>query len=110
MPDNDDSYPTKPVEEGETTVLNIEDIGSKGDGIARVDGFIVFVPDTEVSETVKAEITSVGRKFAFAEVQERGVEPEGEKQEVKEEPKEPEEESSDLETEEIDSEDIEEEL
>jgi len=58
----------KPVEEGKTYEVEIEDLGSKGDGIARKDGFVIFVPDTEVGETVKIEITSVGRKFAFGEV------------------------------------------
>ncbi|MDY6774440.1 MAG: TRAM domain-containing protein, partial [Candidatus Nanohaloarchaea archaeon] len=61
----------KPVEEGETYEMEIEDLGSKGDGIARVDNFVVFVPDTEVGEKVEAEINSVGSKFAFGEVVER---------------------------------------
>lgn len=69
MPDKED-YESfeKPVEEGKTYEVEIEDLGSKGDGIARKDGFVIFVPDTEVGETVEIEITSVGRKFAFGEV------------------------------------------
>ncbi len=69
MPDEED-YESfeKPVEEGKTYEVEIEDLGSKGDGIARKDGFVIFVPDTEVGETVEIEITSVGRKFAFGEV------------------------------------------
>ncbi len=58
----------KPVEEGETVEVEIEDLGSKGDGIARVEGFVVFVPGGEVGESYDVEITSVGRKFAFAEI------------------------------------------
>ncbi len=58
----------KPVAEGETVELEIEDLGSKGDGIARVEGFVVFVPGGEVGETYDVEITSVGRKFAFGEI------------------------------------------
>ncbi|MDY6770049.1 MAG: TRAM domain-containing protein [Candidatus Nanohaloarchaea archaeon] len=61
----------KPVAEGETYEVEIEDLGSKGDGIARVDNFVVFVPDTEVGERVEIEIDSVGRKFAFGEVVDR---------------------------------------
>lgn len=72
----DDSGYDKPVEEGKTYTVTVEDLGSKGDGIARVEGFVVFVPETEVGETVKVEINSVGRKFAFGEVVERDVEPE----------------------------------
>jgi len=73
--DEDDAGFDKPVEEGKTYKFNIEDLGSKGDGIARKEGFVVFIPDTKVGENVKAEVNSVGRRFAFAEVVERGVEP-----------------------------------
>ncbi len=58
----------RPVEEGETYEVEIEDLGSKGDGIAKIEDFVVFVPNTEVGETVEVEITSVGRRFAFGEV------------------------------------------
>lgn len=58
----------KPVSEGETVEVDIEDLGSKGDGIARVEGFVVFVPGGEVGESYDVEVTSVGRKFAFAEI------------------------------------------
>ncbi|MFB6180840.1 MAG: TRAM domain-containing protein [Candidatus Nanohalobium sp.] len=64
----DDEEYDKPVSEGETVELEIEDLGSKGDGIARVEGFVVFVPGGEVDETYEVEITSVGRKFAFGEI------------------------------------------
>ncbi|MFB6158743.1 MAG: TRAM domain-containing protein [Candidatus Nanohalobium sp.] len=58
----------KPVSEGEIVELEIEDLGSKGDGIARVEGFVVFVPGGEVDESYDVEITSVGNKFAFGEI------------------------------------------
>lgn len=58
----------KPVSEGDTVELEIDDLGSKGDGIARVEGFVVFVPGGEVGESYDVEITSVGRKFAFGEI------------------------------------------
>lgn len=60
----------KPVSEGETVEVDIEDLGSKGDGIARKEGFVIFVPGGEVGETYDVEITSVGRKFAFGEIAE----------------------------------------
>lgn len=60
----------KPVSEGETVELEIEDLGSKGDGIARKEGFVIFVPGGEVGESYDVEITSVGRKFAFGEITE----------------------------------------
>lgn len=81
MADRDQIDYGQPVDEGDELVVEIEDIGSKGDGIARVDGFIVFVPDTEVGETVKVEIDTIGRKFAFATVLDRDVEQEVERDE-----------------------------
>lgn len=60
----------KPVSEGDIVEVDIEDLGSKGDGIARKEGFVIFVPGGEVGETYDVEVTSVGRKFAFAEIDE----------------------------------------
>ena len=58
-----------PVAEGDIREFEIEDIGDKGDGIARVGpGYIVFVPDTDVGDRVTVEITRVRENFAFAEV------------------------------------------
>jgi len=66
----DDQDYDKPVSEGDVVELEIEDLGSKGDGIARVEGFVVFVPGGEVDQEYEVEITSVGRKFAFGEITE----------------------------------------
>jgi len=64
----DDEDYDKPVSEGDMVELEIQDLGSKGDGIARVEGFVVFVPGGEVDQEYEVEITSVGRKFAFGEI------------------------------------------
>jgi len=61
--------PQPPVEEGEIRYVEIEDIGKQGDGIARVErGYVIIVPDTEVGERVKVEITEVKSNFAVGEV------------------------------------------
>ncbi|WP_456373983.1 TRAM domain-containing protein [Methanocaldococcus sp.] len=56
-----------PVKKGETYTVTIEDMGKGGDGIARVDGFVVFIPKTQKGDTVTIKVTSVKSKFAFAE-------------------------------------------
>ncbi|MBP2030119.1 putative RNA-binding protein with TRAM domain [Methanohalophilus levihalophilus] len=61
--------PTAPVEAGETYDVVIEDIAKKGDGIARIEGFVIFVPGTEVGDELTVKVTKVMRKFAFAEVE-----------------------------------------
>lgn len=57
-----------PVKTGEEIEVKIEAVGEKGDGIAKVKGFVIFVPNTKQGDTVKVRITKVLRKVAFAEV------------------------------------------
>lgn len=57
-----------PVEVGEIREVRIEAMGSEGDGIAKVDGFVVFVPGAKVDDVVTIRITKVLRKYGFAEV------------------------------------------
>ncbi|ADI75001.1 deoxyribonuclease/rho motif-related TRAM [Methanohalobium evestigatum Z-7303] len=64
---NNETESTAPVEAGEEYEVTIEDIAREGDGIARVEGFVIFVPDTQVGDTENIKITKVLRKFAFAE-------------------------------------------
>ena len=59
---------TAPVTAGDELEVTVEDVGSKGDGIAKVEGFTVFVPDTEEGETVTVRIEDVKPRFAFASV------------------------------------------
>ena len=60
-------YLTAPVAAGDELVVEISDEGREGDGIARVDGFTVFVPDADVGEEVTVRIADVKPRFAFAE-------------------------------------------
>ncbi len=57
-----------PVNVGDVREVKIVAMGSGGDGIAKVNGFVVFVPGTRVDDVVKVKITKVLKKFAFAEV------------------------------------------
>lgn len=51
---------------GATVTLTIEDIAFGGEGVARLDDFVVFVPFVLVGEVVEAEITEVKKSFARA--------------------------------------------
>jgi len=62
---NDES--NAPVVAGETYDVSIEDVAKKGDGIARIEGFVIFVPSTKVGDKVKIKVNKVMRKFAIAE-------------------------------------------
>ena len=59
---------TAPVREGDRVEVDIEDVGREGDGIAKVEGYTVFVPDTDPGETVEIEVTDVKPRFGFGEL------------------------------------------
>lgn len=56
-----------PVKEAEELDVYIEAVGDKGDGIAKKDGFILFVKGTTQGETCRVRITKVLQKVGFAE-------------------------------------------
>ena len=59
----------KPVETGKEYTVNITDNGSAGDGIARIDGLVIFVKDAKAGyRNVKIKINSVKDRFATAEL------------------------------------------
>jgi len=64
----DNNSNSSPVNEGEEYDVKIEDMGRDGDGIAKIEGFIVFVNGAKKGDEVKIRITSIRRNFAFADV------------------------------------------
>ncbi len=57
-----------PVREGEEYDVIIEAVGEKGDGIAKVKGFVIFVPNVNEGDNVKIKISRVLRKVGFGDV------------------------------------------
>ena len=60
-----DSGP-KPVEAGKEYDVEITEISRRGDGVAKIQGFIIFVKGARVGEKVKIKVESVGPRFATA--------------------------------------------
>jgi predicted RNA-binding protein with TRAM domain len=58
----------KPVETGKEYDVQITETSRQGDGIARVQGFVIFVKGGQVGQNCKVKITNVGARFATAEV------------------------------------------
>jgi len=56
-----------PVEEGKQYEVDIKELSQRGDGLARIDGFVVFVPNTRPGDHVKIEILQVRDRFAVGE-------------------------------------------
>jgi predicted RNA-binding protein with TRAM domain len=63
---NDGQDKNAPVSTGAVHDVTIEGIAREGDGIARIQGFVIFVPGTKVGDHVKIKIEKVLRKFAIA--------------------------------------------
>jgi len=63
-----DNFGPKPVEMGKEYDVQITEISRKGDGIARIQGFVIFVKDGKVGQNAKIRVTQIGPRFATAEV------------------------------------------
>ena len=59
----------KPVEEGKEYELEVTEVSQKGDGIARVQGFIVFIENGKVGNKIRVKVTEVADRFAKATVE-----------------------------------------
>ena len=57
----------KPVETGKEYDVQISEISRQGDGIARIQGFVIFVKGGRVGEKTRIRVTNVGPRFATAE-------------------------------------------
>lgn len=56
-----------PVKENQEVEVVIDDIGSRGDGVARIGSYMIFIPRGKIGERVRVRIQSVSEKFAVAE-------------------------------------------
>ncbi len=57
---------TAPVRAGDRLDVEIESVGSDGDGVAKVDGYTLFVEGGNPGDTVEIEVTDVKPRFGFA--------------------------------------------
>ncbi len=68
-------FPPKPVKMDEEYEVDIKEMSQRGDGIARIEGLVVFVPNGKVGDHLRLKIMRISRKFAEAEVIEKGEHP-----------------------------------
>jgi len=66
--------PPKPVELGKEYDVDVQEISRRGQGIARIKGFVIFIPNAKPSDRVRVEITRISPRFAEAEVVRRAAE------------------------------------
>ncbi len=55
-----------PVSAGAVHDVTIDGIAREGDGIAHIEGLVIFVPGTKIGDKVTIKIERVMRKFAIA--------------------------------------------
>ena len=57
----------KPIKVGEEHTVKITDVGAKGDGITKIENFIVFVAGAKKGEECRIRIKEVASRFALGE-------------------------------------------
>jgi predicted RNA-binding protein with TRAM domain len=62
------SFKPKPVEVGKEYNVTISEISRRGDGIAKVDGFVIFVAGTKQGQQARIKVTQVANRFATGQV------------------------------------------
>lgn len=62
----------KPVEVGKEYDVTISELSKKGDGVAKIEGFVIFVANSKPGQQAKIRITQVSERFATATVVEQG--------------------------------------
>jgi len=63
-----DSFKPKPVEVGKVYDVTISDTSRRGDGIAKIDGFVIFVAGGKQGQSAKVKVTQVSNRFATGTV------------------------------------------
>ena len=58
----------KPVEVGKEYDVEIQETSRRGEGVARIEGLVLFVPNAKPGEHVRIRITRISNRFAEAEV------------------------------------------
>ncbi len=64
-------FPPKPVEMGKEYDVEILELSRRGEGIARIENLVCFIPDTKPGEHVRVRITRISQRFAEAEATEK---------------------------------------
>jgi len=62
----------KPVKVGEELDVTVSEVSRRGDGVARIQGFVIFIPNTKLGMQAKIRIKEIRPNFATAELIESG--------------------------------------
>jgi predicted RNA-binding protein with TRAM domain len=65
-------FKEKPVKVGEEIDVTVSEVSRRGDGVARVQGFVIFIPSAKQGTQAKIRIKEIRPNFATAEIIEGG--------------------------------------
>jgi len=58
----------KPVTIGQELDVTISEMSRKGDGVTRVQGYVIFVPNAKQGDNVRVKISLIRPNYAIAEI------------------------------------------
>jgi len=61
-------FEPKPVKQGDELDVEISEVSRKGDGVARVGGYVIFVPNTKQGENKRIRVSQIRPNYAVGEV------------------------------------------
>lgn len=62
------AFGPKPVEVGKEYTVDISETSRRGDGVARIEGFVIFVAGGKAGQKATVKITNVSNRYAQAEL------------------------------------------
>ncbi|MCL4344052.1 MAG: TRAM domain-containing protein [Thaumarchaeota archaeon] len=65
-------FGSKPVRVGAEYELEVSEISKRGDGVARIKGFVIFIAGAQKGQKYKVKITKVADRFAVGKIAEEG--------------------------------------
>lgn len=57
-----------PVKKNNDYIIDIDDVGSQGEGIGKIDGFTVFVEDAVLGDKLKIKIVKVKKSYCYGKL------------------------------------------
>jgi predicted RNA-binding protein with TRAM domain len=61
-------FEPKPVKQGDELDVEISEVSRKGDGVARIEGYVIFVPNTKQGEKKRIKVSQIRPNYAMGEV------------------------------------------
>ena len=61
-------FTPKPVEIGKEYDVEVQETSRRGEGIARIQGLVTFIPNAKPGDRIRIKITRISRRFAEAEI------------------------------------------